>query len=177
MDTWTFLFLGPIMVSHTTTVVLEYRQSKFGLPALTCQPFHHGVVEIGLEQAIRIKNHAGKTEPFTRVHCHWPIVPEDSEPFYIFGGIGAPFVFVGVRSGKVTTPGAESLADGKGPKHRCLDGPLSDKSRRCGARFYFDGRQLGGEEGFYELETVYRWHPIGPPSISYSNDVLGLDVD
>ncbi len=39
------------------------------------------------------------------------IPPGDDEPFYVFGGTGTPFVFVGVKSGAVTTLNPGSLAD------------------------------------------------------------------
>jgi hypothetical protein len=41
----------------------------------------------------------------------------------------------------------------------CIDGPLRGELHGPGARFGFDGRVIGEECGFYELEDdQYHWH-------------------
>jgi hypothetical protein len=110
VDIWRFLFLGPLHANRATTVVLEYHSPNFRSPVLKCLPFRgDGVIEIGLEQAIAIKNDSGNIEPFQKVNLHWPFPPGDAEPFYVFGGIGTPFVFVGINSGAVKTLDAGPL--------------------------------------------------------------------
>ena len=107
IDVWSFLFLGPI---QGTTVALEYHAPIFGSPVLKrgrCRG--NGVVAIGLEQAITLRNDAGETAPFQRINLHWPSSPENDEPFYIFGGIEIPFVLVGTETGAVRTLDAGSL--------------------------------------------------------------------
>jgi hypothetical protein len=110
VDTWRFRFLGPMQANQATTVVLEYRAPHFRAPILERESIHSDVIiKIGLDQAIALKNEAGNREPFKRVCLRWPIPPSDEEPFYLFGSNGTPFVFVGNRTGAVTTLGARSL--------------------------------------------------------------------
>jgi hypothetical protein len=107
VDNWRFLFLGPVDADHATTIVLEYRAPTFGSPILRREPFWStGTIRLGLKQAIGLKNDAGKTEPFQRVNLRLPFSSGsagEDEPFYIFGSISSPFVFVGTETGAVTT--------------------------------------------------------------------------
>jgi hypothetical protein len=107
IDGWRFVFLGPLQQNRTTSVMLEYAAGTFGPPTLQSEPFLGDQVielplKLGLARAIQLKNNAGFTAPFATVTLRWPLTPESTEPAYIFGSPGTPFVFVGTVTGTVT---------------------------------------------------------------------------
>ncbi len=106
---WRFVFDHPVPHSIGHTVFLENNNGQFGTPADVSQPWLGDVIiplpiQLGLDEAIRLKDHAGFTDPFSAVVLRWPLYPGVNEPSYIFSEPSRRLhVFVGVYSKRVTS--------------------------------------------------------------------------
>jgi hypothetical protein len=62
--------------------------------------------------------------------------------------------------------------------YRCADGPLKGEMHEQGTKFFFNGRPLGFESGFYELsDGVYCWRPADYPPADEKPQRISLDCD
>jgi hypothetical protein len=166
VDTWRFVFLGPVIQGRTTSVFLEYLGTSFGQPVLKTEPFlgdhvstlPHWPIWMSLAKAIELRRKAGFASPFKTVTLRWPLSPENKEPFYIFGESDGSFVFVGTESGTVTRVGQAigdvalqtQPADGSEQIRLCTACGLAYKAYR---RPYSPGTYVLTllESGYYEI--------------------------
>jgi hypothetical protein len=105
---WRFVYNHHPQGQKQGTVFVYYRAGAFEQPTRVLYPWLEDVliplpIQLGLAEAIALKNQAGYTGPFTSVVLRWPLYPGVEEPSYIFNVSHVGYVFVGVYSRRVTT--------------------------------------------------------------------------